>query len=127
MQLILKVEKPTAQIYFQKNFQNLELEWKNIYSLPRGVTINTNLRIFQYKLLHDIFYLNKMLYKFGKKVSPFYSFCMEEPESPIHLFHSCTKTSFLWTWLQHSFQNALIIHSVTLQSTIFGFIDHKVN
>ena len=95
MQLILNVEKPTAQIYFKKNFQNLELEWKNIYSLPRGVTINTNLRIFQYKLLHDTFYLNKMLYKFGKKVSPFYSFCMEEPESPIHLFHSCTKTSFL--------------------------------
>ena len=54
-------------------------------------------------------------------------FISEEPESPIHLFHSCTKTSFLWTWIQHSFQNALIIHSVTLQSTIFGFIDHKVN
>ena len=30
MQLILKVEKPTAQIYFKKSFQNLELEWKDM-------------------------------------------------------------------------------------------------
>ena len=46
MQLILKVEKPTAQIYFEKNFQNRELEWKDIYTLPRRVTINTNFAYF---------------------------------------------------------------------------------
>ena len=50
MQLILKVEKPTAQTYFEKVFQCPELEWKDIYTLPRHVTINTNLHIFQYKL-----------------------------------------------------------------------------
>ena len=32
MQIILNVEKPTAQIYFEKNFQNLELEWKDKYT-----------------------------------------------------------------------------------------------
>ena len=31
MQLILKVGKPTYQTYFEKNFQNLELEWIYIY------------------------------------------------------------------------------------------------
>ena len=31
IQLILNVEKPTAKTYFEKNFQNLELEWKDIY------------------------------------------------------------------------------------------------
>ena len=41
MQLILKVEKPTAQTYFEKQFQKPELEWKDIYTLPRRVTINT--------------------------------------------------------------------------------------
>ena len=105
MQLTLNVEKLTTQAYFEKNFQNLELEWKDIYNLSRRVTINTNLRIFQYKLLHNILYLNEMLYKFGKKVSPLCSFFMGEPESPIHLFHSYTKTNILWTQLQHSFQN----------------------
>ena len=52
---------------------------------------------------------------------------MKEPDSPIHLFHSCTKTNFLWTQLQHSFQNVLIISSATPQGAIFGFTDHKEN
>ena len=52
---------------------------------------------------------------------------MKEPEIPIHLFYSCTKTNFLWTQLQYSFQNVLIILSITPQSTIFGFTDHKEN
>ena len=68
-----------------------------------------------------------MLYKFGIKLSPLFPFCMEDPESPIHLFHSCTKTNFLWTKLQHSFQNVLLNPPITPQSAIFGFNDHKVN
>ena len=74
MQLRLKVEKPSAQTYFEKAFENPELEWKDIYTLARRVTININLRIFQYKLLHSILYLNVMLYKFGKKVPHFLLF-----------------------------------------------------
>ena len=34
IQLILNVEKPTAQTYFEKKFKILELEWKDIYTLP---------------------------------------------------------------------------------------------
>ena len=68
-----------------------------------------------------------MLYKFGKKVSPLCFFNMEEPKSPIHLFHSCTKTNFLQMQLQHFFQSALIIPLITPQSAIFGFIDYNVN
>ena len=68
-----------------------------------------------------------MLYKFGKKVSSLCSFCMKELESPVYYFHSCTKINFLWTQLHHSFQNVLIIPSVTPQSAIFRFTDHKVN
>ena len=127
MQLILNIEKPTTQTYFQKKFQNSEMEWKDMYILLTCVKINTNLRIFQYKLLHNILYLNEMLYKFGKKVSPLSSFCLKEPECPIYLFHSCTETNFLWTQLQRSFQNVLIVPPITPQSTIFGFIDRKVN
>ena len=52
---------------------------------------------------------------------------MEESESPSQLFNSSTKINFLWTHLQHSFQNGLIIPPITPRSEIFGFIDHKVN
>ena len=46
MQLILKVENPTAQIYFDKKFEYPELQKKYLYTLPRRATIDTNLRIF---------------------------------------------------------------------------------
>ena len=35
--------------------------------------------------------LTKCFTNLEKNVSPLCSFCMEEPESPIDLFHSCTK------------------------------------
>ena len=90
MQLILKIEKPTTQTYFDKIFKNPELEWKDVYTLPRRVTINTNLHIFQHKLLNNILYLNEMLH-FGEKVPPLGFFYMEEAESPFHLFHFCVR------------------------------------
>ena len=107
---------------------NPELKQKYIYTLPRCVTINTILRIFQYKLLQNILSKqNANAPQIWKKDIPFLVFCMEEPESPIHLFHHYTKTNFLWMQLQHSFQNVLIIPPIAPQNTIFGFTDHKVN
>ena len=35
-----------SQIYFEKHFQNKEIEWKCIYLMPDRVVIDTNLRIF---------------------------------------------------------------------------------
>ena len=66
------------------------MEWKNIYTLPRRVTINMNLRMFQYNLLHNILYLNKMLYKFGKKGIPTLLFLygrIRKPNSPFSFLH----------------------------------------
>ena len=50
---------PTLQKYFEILFPNLSLpfSWKDIYILPRIVTTNTRLHIFQYKLLNNAFYL----------------------------------------------------------------------
>ena len=70
MQLILKVEKLTAQTYFEKHFQKPKLKWEDVYTLPRRVTIHTKLRIFKYELLHNILYLKAMPYKFGKNGIP---------------------------------------------------------
>ena len=61
MQLILKIKTPTT----------LELKQKDIYILPRRVTINKHLWMFQYEPLYSILYLNQeMLYKFGKNGIP---------------------------------------------------------
>ena len=57
--------------------------------MPRRVTIDTNLRIFRYKILNNVLYLNEKLFKSKIVSSPLYSFCNSENETPIHLFHSC--------------------------------------
>ena len=52
-----------------------------------------------------------MIYRFGNRKSTF----------------SLLYKKILWTQLQQSFQNVLIISPITPQSTIFGFADYKVN
>ena len=87
--------KPTSQTYFENLFSNFKPDWKSIYLLPRCVTLDTNLRVFQYKLLNNVLYLNNMLFRFKKVDSPLCSYCNEEEETPLHLFHSCLKTKQL--------------------------------
>ena len=67
LSIFLKTETPTSQKYFIRPFPNLQCDWKGIYLLTRKVTIDTKLRIFQYKLLNNILYLNKDLFMFRKK------------------------------------------------------------
>ena len=97
--------KPTSQTYFENLFSNFKPDWKSIYLLPRRVTLDTNLRMFQYKLLNNVLYLNNMLFRFKKVDSPLCSYCNEEEETPLHLFHSCLKTKQLWNKLRQYFQN----------------------
>ena len=43
--IVLKNELPTSQKYVCNIFPNLQVEWKEIYLLPRKVSIDNNLRI----------------------------------------------------------------------------------
>ena len=58
--------KPTSQTYFENLFRNFKPDWKSIYLLTRHVTLDTNLRLSQYKLLNNFLYLNNMLFRFKK-------------------------------------------------------------
>ena len=80
--------KPTSQTYFENLFSNFKPDWKSIYLLPRHVTLDTKLRMFQYKLLNNVLYLNNVFFRFKKVDSPFCSYCNKE-KTPLHLFHSC--------------------------------------
>ena len=40
---------PTAQAKFKEKYPSLSIDWKEIYSLGFNVTLDTNLRVFQYK------------------------------------------------------------------------------
>ena len=88
--------KPSVQLYYNL-FPNLD--WKTTYVLPCIVTKYSRLWVFQYKLLSNVLYLNKMLFKFEKIDSLLCSFCKMIDKTPLHHFYNCTKTKLLWDQL----------------------------
>ena len=88
IQVLLKFTKPTSQQYFEKHFLQSNI-------LPRIVTVDNRILVFRYKLLSNVFFLNKMLFKIGIVSRSLCSFCNSEGETPFHIFHDCTHTESL--------------------------------
>ena len=82
-----KEEQTASRLYYQQKFSSRNLDWNKIYLLVRIVTKDSTQRAFQFKLLNNVLYLNKMLFKFGKSGSPLCSFCNVKDETPYHLFY----------------------------------------
>ena len=59
------VKAPTSQKSLEKRLCKQDLDWASIYMIPRMVTVESKLRIIQYKVLNNILYLNDRLYKMG--------------------------------------------------------------
>ena len=57
--------KPTLQKYFEKEFTDPSLDWKEIYMTPRIVSSNTYMKYFQYRILNNILFLNKNFFLFN--------------------------------------------------------------
>ena len=56
---------------------------------------------------------------------PLCSFCQSENETPIHLFHGCIKTNFLWSKLKGFLKAEIDLPVNTPQSAIFGFLNYE--
>ena len=119
--------KNSSQIYYECFFQNIQLDWKPIYMLPRKTTKNTFLRNFQYKILLNILYLNKRLFLFGKTNTPLCSFCNLKDETVSHLFYECKVVDVLWNQVRTYFNNEIHLPPTTLQIALLGFLDNQSN
>ena len=86
------VKAPTSQKSLEKLLCRQDLDWASIYMIPRMVTVESKLRIFQYKVLNNILYLNDRLYKMGIVQTPLCSLCKREKETVIHLLCKCHVT-----------------------------------
>ena len=64
-----------------------------------------------------------MLCKFKIVDSPLCSYCNTEEETPLHLFHFCSKTEQLWNKLKQYLSQSITIPQTTPQSSIFCFFD----
>ena len=76
-----------SQIYFEKAFPNKEIEWICIYLMPRRVTVDTKLRIIQYKILNKVLYSNEKLFKFKIFCSSLFFFAIWKMK-PLYTFFS---------------------------------------
>ena len=112
--------KPTAQDYFENLFETSQFNWKKKNFLIHNTTLDTKARMFQYKVLHNILYANKMLFKFGKVTSPRCSFCKLHDETIMHLFYKCLIVKELWNQLKSILSNnilfSLYVHHRVLSS-----------
>ena len=118
--------QPTAKASYIARFPTLNTEnWLRIYMLSRAATIDPYLRIFQYKLLNNVLYLNKKLHQFGKTPSPLCSFCNIADETPEHAFCDCVHVQQLWNELIVFLQPGLVIPGINPQSALIGFMEEK--
>ena len=122
LSIILKNELTTLQKYFCITFSNLQVEWKEICLLLRNVSIDTNLSMFQYKILNNILSLNEQLVIFNKKDSKLCSYCRLQDETINHIFVECKFAIKLWSDLRHC-QCSFGIPILNPQTATFRFFE----
>ena len=57
------MQQPTAQRSIERILQMNDIDWATVYLLPQKTTIESRMRIFQYKILDNILYLSNRVYK----------------------------------------------------------------
>ena len=78
-------------------FNDIHLDWKNIYLTPIQATIDTKLRDFQYKFIMRIIPTNTFLFKCKISNSNLCDFCNRNIETIKHLFWECQHSQHFWS------------------------------
>ena len=88
-----KTTPPTAQAKLEDKYPNFSFNWKEIYSLAFSVTLDTELRAFQCKLLNRIVFTNDKLFRFDIVESPLCTFYTVDEESLKNLLFSANRSN----------------------------------
>lgn len=102
------------------NTQFDELNWRNIYIVPFTCTIDTRLRIFQYKYLMRIIATNRYLLKCKIAPSSLCDFCNMHDETLDHLFWDCCVCQQFWSRLRSFLDTNNMNINICLQTISFG-------
>ena len=114
---------PTAQGSIQKFLNMNNLPWKDIYRLSRYISVDSFSRMFQYKVLNNILFLNSSLFAMGLCETSLCSFCQGEKETFHHLFSTCNVTTNVWQELTTFFSSKVCLPPLSLQSAVLGFLE----
>ena len=121
--LVAKVfQRPSAQDTIQKRTDR-NIDWKKVYMIPRKCTIDSHTRIFQYKILNNILYLNDRLFKMNLVESEMCSFCKGEKETVEHLFLNCRIAKTLWANICNLCKETMSFPVLTFKNIICGFTE----
>ena len=81
-----KVKEPSSKFYFNRNLDlEVDFPWDKAYTLPYNTTIESTTRVFQYKILNSVLYLNKKLHRMKLAESALCDLCKLYPETISHL------------------------------------------
>ena len=116
-------DTPTSEKCFYELLKTGSLDWKQIYLLPQLVTLDNYSRSFQCKILDNVLYLNKKLFKLPKSASPLSPFCKLSDETVLHLFYECDIVQNLWNELDLFFENDFTLFDLTPQAAFLGFLN----
>ena len=120
--LINKIwEKPTSEEKIEQELGDSQLIWPKIYMLGRRITLDSYSRQFNFKINHNVLFLNKALKKMKLVESSLCSYCNVEEETTIHLFSGCLCIRELWGEVQLFFRSKLLLEDLTPQSAILGW------
>ena len=86
-----KREEPSGKVALENILQN-ELNLKAACKILYTTTIESSLRSFQFKILHNILPTNYILHRWKLKNSPRCSYCFINNETLDHLFCTCDKS-----------------------------------
>ena len=96
----------------------------------RKVSIDANLRMFQYKILNNILFLNKLPFRFKKDRSPLCSFCSSANETPLHIFYILILQSDYGTSFSILFLGIFIflksLHRVPSSDSLISAISNRI-
>ena len=117
-----KYRAPSARQYFTNKFGRNDIEWSQIHLIPHRTPIDMKTRIFQFKILNNVLYLNARLYKMGIVSSSKCSLCSESKETTNHLFFECRVSASLWSAIQNHVQNNLYLPDLSDENVHLSFI-----
>ena len=98
------VENKMPHISFPKWGIDLNLDdnfnWQTVLSLPFNIEQDTNLKWFQFRIIHRILGTNYLLTKMRLKQNDKCTFCNIDKETIKHLFWECEHVQYFWDLLK---------------------------
>ena len=112
------LQVPKAQEKWNQILSDPVTNWTQIYIIPVKSTLSTKLRYFQFKILHNIIGVNKLLKRIGIVDSDLCTFCLDAIESVSHLFWECPFTQrFLGEFQKYVLKDEV---ALTFNNFLFG-------